>query len=94
MRGYSVWCGMKRRIGKILLLIAVCFLIGDALAGTPDPVRLFVKEVPLKLLGKELNVIAIEQGDGTQGYFRKRATESILRPNLQRLDPNLRPRRF
>ena len=30
--------------------------------------RLFVKEVPLKVLGKEVSVIAIEQEDGTQGY--------------------------
>jgi FtsP/CotA-like multicopper oxidase with cupredoxin domain len=27
-----------------------------------------VKEVPLKILGKEQTVIAIEQADGTQGY--------------------------
>src|SRR6516165_575487 len=59
---------MTKCIGKILLSIAVCFLIGDALCGTSEPVRLFVKEVPLKVLGKELTVIAIEQADGTQGY--------------------------
>ena len=59
---------MKKFIGKILLPIAVCFLIGDALGGTSEPVRLFVKEVPLKVLGKELTVIAIEQADGTHGY--------------------------
>ena len=34
----------------------------------PDPVRLFVKEVPLKVLGQEVRVVAIEQEDGTQGY--------------------------
>ena len=61
--------GMKDCIGKILLLTAAYFLSGDALAGASDPVRLFVKEVPLKVLGKELTVIAIEQADGTQGYF-------------------------
>src|SRR5215467_9892944 len=59
---------MKKGLGKILLPIAVCFLIGEALGGTSDPVRLFVKEVPLKALGKEFTVIAIEQADGTQGY--------------------------
>src|SRR5262245_20485811 len=59
---------MKKRIGKILLLIAVGLLIGEAFAGTADPVRLFGKEVPLKVMGKELTVIAIEQADGTQGY--------------------------
>src|SRR5262245_13718018 len=64
---------MNKCIGKILLSIAVCFLIGDALASTPEPVRLFVKEVPLKVLGKELSVIAIEQADGTQGYSPEKA---------------------
>jgi FtsP/CotA-like multicopper oxidase with cupredoxin domain len=38
------------------------------LGGGSEPVRLFVKEVPLKVLGKEVTVIAIEQADGTQGY--------------------------
>ena len=59
---------MKKCFGKILLLIIVCFLIGDALGGASEPVRLFVKEVPLKVLGKEVTVMAIEQADGTQGY--------------------------
>jgi len=36
-------------------------------------VRLFVKEVPLKVLGRELSVIAIEQADGTQGYSPEKA---------------------
>jgi len=59
---------MKKSIGKILLPIAVCFLIGDALGSASEPVRLFVKEVPLKILGKTVTVIAIEQADGTEGY--------------------------
>lgn len=59
---------MKMGLGKILLPIAACSLIGSALAGTSEQVRLFVKEVPLKILGKELTVIAIEQANGTQGY--------------------------
>ena len=59
---------MKKCIGKILLSTAVCFLIGATLGATSEPVRLFVKEVPLKILGKELTVIAIEQADGTQGF--------------------------
>ena len=64
---------MKKCIRKILLSMAVCFLIGDALGGTSEPVRLFVKEVPLKVLGKELTVIAIEQADGTQGFSPEKA---------------------
>src|SRR5438445_3922396 len=59
---------MKKRLGKTLLPILACFLIGDALGGASDAVRLFVKEVPLKVLGKDVRVIAIEQADGTQGY--------------------------
>ena len=66
--GYPDHTVMKKCIGKILLSIAVCFLIGNALGATSEPVRLFVKEVPLKVLGKEVTVIAIEQADGTHGY--------------------------
>src|SRR5215467_2041650 len=64
---------MKKCIGKILLPLAVCFLIGNALGSTSEPVRLFVKEVPIKVLGKKVTVIAIEQADGTQGYSPERA---------------------
>jgi FtsP/CotA-like multicopper oxidase with cupredoxin domain len=59
---------MKKYLSKILLPVLLCFLIGDALGSASEPVRLFVKEVPLKVLGKEVTVIAIEQADGTQGY--------------------------
>src|SRR5882757_3714155 len=59
---------MKRRFSKILLSAIACFLIGNAAIGASERVRLFVKEVPLKVLGKEVTVIAIEQADGTHGY--------------------------
>ena len=59
---------MKKSPSKILLPILACILIGDALGGASEPVRLFVKEVPLKVLGKEVSVITIDQADGTQGY--------------------------
>ncbi len=42
--------------------------LAAAFGGASEPVRLFVKEVPLKVLGKEVTVIAIEQANGTQGY--------------------------
>ncbi len=42
--------------------------LAAASGGASEPVRLFVKEVPLKVLGKEVTVIAIEQADGTHGY--------------------------
>ena len=59
---------MKRRFSKILLPAIACFLIGNAAIGASERVRLFVKELPLKVLGKEVTVIAIEQADGTHGY--------------------------
>src|SRR5215468_5862889 len=59
---------MKKSIGKILLSLTVCLLIGNASGSASEPVRLFVKEVPLKILGKTVTVIAIKQADGTEGY--------------------------
>src|SRR5947207_11721152 len=59
---------MKKSVRNILLPIFACFLTGETLGGASEPVRLFVKDVPLKVLGKEVTVIAIEQADGTQGY--------------------------
>jgi FtsP/CotA-like multicopper oxidase with cupredoxin domain len=59
---------MKKCFGDSLVPIIACFLLGNASASASEPVRLFVKEVPLKVLGKEVTVIAIEQTDGTQGY--------------------------
>jgi Multicopper oxidase len=59
---------MEKCLSNKLLAIIACFLISDALSGASEPVRLFVKEVPLKVLGKEVSVIAIEQADGKQGY--------------------------
>ena len=56
--------------GSFLGILGLIFLFayGELFGADPNPVRLFVKEVPLKVLGKEVNVIAIEQEDGTQGY--------------------------
>ena len=59
---------MKRRVSKILLPVIACLLFGNVIVGASDHVQLFVKEVPLKVLGKEVKVIAIEQADGTHGY--------------------------
>src|SRR5262245_29902131 len=64
---------MKKSIGKMLLPLAACLLIGEAFGSTAEPVRLFVKEVPLKVLGKDLSVIAIEQADNTRGYSPEKA---------------------
>ena len=43
------------------------------MGSTREPVHLFVKEVPLKVLGKEVSVIAIQQADGTEGYSPEKA---------------------
>ena len=59
---------MKKRLVRMLGVLIVFFLAKEAFGSGPEPVRLFVKEVPLKVLGKEVTVIAIEQADGTQGY--------------------------
>jgi len=58
---------MKKCFVGILGFLIVS-LFKEAFGAGSEPVRLFVKEVPLKILGKEVTVIAIEQVDGTQGY--------------------------
>src|SRR5438552_8784910 len=63
---------MKSRFSKILLPAIACFLIANAAVGASERVQLFVKEVPLKVLGKKVRVIAIEQADGTHGYSREK----------------------
>jgi hypothetical protein len=52
---------MNRSLLGILGLI-FAFAFGELLGADPNPVRLFVKEVPLTVLGKEIRVIAIESG--------------------------------
>ena len=42
-------------------------LLGIQSSFASDPVRLYVKEVPLTILGKKITVVAIEQEDGTEG---------------------------
>jgi len=52
---------MNRSLLGILGLI-FAFAFGEPLGADPNPIRLFVKEVPLTVLGKEIRVIAIESG--------------------------------
>jgi FtsP/CotA-like multicopper oxidase with cupredoxin domain len=59
---------MKKRLVRMLGVLIVFLLAKAAFGSGSEPVRLFVKEVPLKVLGKEVTVIAIEQADATQGY--------------------------
>jgi FtsP/CotA-like multicopper oxidase with cupredoxin domain len=56
----------RSSLGILGLIFA--FALGDLFGTDPDPVRLLVKEVPLKVLGQEVRVIAIAQEDGTHGY--------------------------
>lgn len=58
----------------MLVFLVLCLLGNEVLSS--EPVRLFVKEVPLKVLEKEVTVVAIEQADGTQGYFPEKAEGS------------------
>ena len=62
---------MRTSLGTLLASL-VLGVLANAVFGT-EPVRLFVKEVPLKVLGKEVSVITIEQEDGTQGYSPEKA---------------------
>src|SRR5215469_15169708 len=64
---------MNKCTRKIFLPIILCFLIGGASGSTSEPVRLFVKDVPLKVLGEEVSVLAIEQADGAHGYSPEKA---------------------
>jgi FtsP/CotA-like multicopper oxidase with cupredoxin domain len=42
-------------------------LVACAEGGSDSPVRLYVREVPLKIFGKEVKALAIEQDSGAQG---------------------------
>jgi len=66
---------MKKCFSKILLPLFACYPIGDALGGASEPVRLFVKEVPLKVLGKEVPVIAIEQPMAPRDTLQRKAMD-------------------
>ena len=59
---------MKKRLVRMLGVLITVFLATEAFGYASETVRLFVKEVPLKVLGKEVTVVAIEQADGTHGY--------------------------
>ena len=64
---------VKKGIFRIPIALIVCCLLHAGLACASDAVRLFVKEVPLKVLRKEVTVIAIEQSNGVQGYFPEKS---------------------
>lgn len=60
-----------RFLAGILYLICIIVVVRipsiGAEAGKDLPIRLYVREVPLKILGKEVKVMAIEQDSGTEG---------------------------
>lgn len=55
------------------LFLAVLLVSFGAPAFAQEPVKLFVKEVPLTVLGREMKVMAIEQADGTRGCSPEKA---------------------
>src|SRR6478672_4006950 len=55
------------RIPFLLCLMVVTASMG-AQSDTRLPVRLYVREVPLNILGREVKVMAIEQASGVQGF--------------------------
>ncbi|MGA7392788.1 MAG: hypothetical protein WBW78_09055, partial [Terrimicrobiaceae bacterium] len=78
---------MRTSRGGLLASLALGVL-ANAVFGS-EPVRLFVKEVPLKVLGKEVSVIAIEQEDGTQGYSPEKAEGFHVGAGLQFQRPSI-----
>ena len=78
---------MRTSRGRLLASLAFGVL-ANAVFGS-EPVRLFVKEVPLKVLGKEVSVIAIEQEDGTQGYSPEKAEGFHVEVGLEFQRPSI-----
>src|SRR5258708_28743911 len=50
------------------LLVVLGVLTMQAEDGSDLPIRLYVREVPLTVLGKQVKVLAIEQDSGVQGF--------------------------
>jgi len=66
---------MRILVQALLVPLAV-LLVASSLepAGeTAPPTRLYVREVPLEVLGKKFKTVAIEQEDGTQGLSAQRS---------------------
>jgi FtsP/CotA-like multicopper oxidase with cupredoxin domain len=72
--GFKLEKGMKfKLIWKVLMLAAIA-AVGSLRAESNEikteskPVKLFVREVPITVLGKTVKVTTIDQSDGVQGY--------------------------
>lgn len=64
---------MKFRLGARAFGVLSAWLIIPVSCLAKEPVRLYVKQVPLTVLGREVQVTAIEQADGTHGYAPEQA---------------------
>jgi FtsP/CotA-like multicopper oxidase with cupredoxin domain len=55
----------------LLLTLSVLMLASGlrAASETASPVRLYVREVPLEILGRKVSTVEIVQGDGTAGFY-------------------------
>src|SRR5258708_37061832 len=54
------------------LLVVLGVLTMQAEDGSDLPIRLYVREGPLTVLGKQVKVLAIEQDSGVQGFVPQR----------------------
>src|SRR5580704_17756734 len=61
-------------IPVLLLPLSVLMLTSGlrATGQTASPVRLYVREVPLEVLGKKVRTVEIVQGDGTRGALSQK----------------------
>jgi hypothetical protein len=65
MKSTRVFAGI---LSVFCILIVLRAPTIGAEAGKNLPIRLYVREVPLKILGREVKVEAIEQASGAQGF--------------------------
>jgi len=63
---------VPRMLAPVFFLHWLLFVLGvltmQAEDGSDLPIRLYVREVPLTVLGKQVKVLAIEQDSGVQGF--------------------------
>ena len=62
-------------IPVLLLFLSVLMLVSGprATGQTASAVRLYVREVPLEVLGRKVRRVEIVQGDGTEGLYPQKS---------------------
>ena len=78
-------------IPVLLLPLSVLMLTSGlrATGQTASPVRLYVREVPLEVLGKKVRTVEIVQGDGPRGSIPKNRKASMSRSSTNSKSPLL-----